>query len=107
MSIDAIVIGIRFYENGGGKILLADRPPKKKGEQFGCAGQDSLEYTDAPEEVSAINGCEIWGGSDTVMLGEFQIAKRIGYTKIVFCDRDHFIQAVARYFERKAISCRV
>lgn len=92
MSIDARVKTVIVHENGGGELRLIDRPAKSGNP--GIAGQNALAFDAAPEEVAALNGRDIWGGSDSIMLGETEIAKRVGYTKIVFCDAETFKRAV-------------
>lgn len=88
MAIDAMVYSVRFAENGGGELVLVNRPPD------GNRGQRVLRFDSCPEDVSALNGRKIWGGSETIMLGEKEIAKRIGYTKIEFVPREQFIEAI-------------
>jgi len=77
MSIDATVRAVILNENGGGRLELTG--PDR--------GQSVLTF-DADsdfEEVTALNGCHIWGSSSSIMMGEVEIAKRIGYTQIKFC----------------------
>ncbi len=96
MSIDARVETVLLNEDGSGKLKLTDRPAKH-GANPGIAGQRSLHFDKAPEEVTALNGRDIWGGSDTIMLGDVEIAKREGYTGIVFHDAETFKRAVREY----------
>jgi len=96
MSIDARVRAVYLRENGGGSLELEDRPARP-GTTPGIAGQDRLSFDSCPEEVTALNGREVWGGSESLMLGSVEIAKRVGYTRIVFHDRETFIRAVREY----------
>lgn len=75
MSIDAKIETVHHYENGSGKLALV-------GESRGCS---DLHFDAAPHDVTALNGRRIWGGDSSIMCGEVEIAKREGYTKIVFC----------------------
>lgn len=95
MSIDARIQTVIIHEDGSGELRLVDRPAKP-GQSQGIAGQRALHFESAPEEVTALNGCDIWGGSNTIMLGEIEIAKRTGYTTIVFNSRDQFIAAIKK-----------
>jgi hypothetical protein len=95
MSIDARVISVICFKNGGGKLNLEGR---KRGEK---PGQPELFFEDSPEEVTALNGCEIWGGAGGIMLGDIEIAKRNGYTSIVFIASEAFNHAVIEYLRRK------
>lgn len=96
MSIDARVETVFINENGSGRLALIDRPANVDGVP-GIKGQSSLSFETAPEEVTALNGRDIWGGSDSIMLGDREIAKRQGYTRIVFVDDETFKAAVAAY----------
>jgi hypothetical protein len=93
MAIDARVESVHLNENGGGRLNLIDRPGKPPG----IAGQRTLNFDKSPEEVTALNGLNIWGGSDFIMLGQIEIAKRDSYTHIVFHDAETFKLAVAAY----------
>lgn len=96
MSIDARVRAVIHSENGGGRLELEDRPARPGGVP-GIRGQGSLDYENEPHEVTALNGLCIWGGSESIMLGDVEIARRVGYTRIVFHDRDTFVRAVREY----------
>ena len=96
MSIDAVVQTVIINEDGSGELRLIDRPARR-GQNDGIAGQSSLHFDSAPEEVTALNWLPIWGGADQIILGERKIADRIGYTKICFVDRETFIKAITDY----------
>ena len=96
MSIDARVRAVYLHENGGGSLELEDRPAIPGGVP-GIAGQDRLSFDSCPEEVTALNGREVWGNDARLMLGDVEIAKRVGYTRIEFHDRETFIRAVREY----------
>lgn len=51
-----------------------------------AAGQQALNFSASPGTVVHLAGCPVWGGSDAIMLGEIEIAKRKGYTAIVLND---------------------
>lgn len=91
MSIDARVAYVDLKESGGGALVLCDRVPE------GSRGQSRLHFRDAPFEVTALNGLEVWGGSSTLMLGTHIIATREGYARIVFVPREAFLEAVRAY----------
>ena len=96
MSIDARVQAVHLNEDGSGELRLVDRPPVNGGVP-GIAGQRALAFDTAPPEVTALNGLDIWGGSGTVMLGDVEIARRTGYTRIVFAAAGRLKAAVANY----------
>ncbi len=89
MSIDATIRSITITRtvNGFDGILeLMDRPPARKGDHPGIAGQRALHFKSPfPPDVTLLVGLDIWGGDSTIMLGrERQIAKRTSWTKIEF-----------------------
>jgi len=94
MAIDANVAYVEVREDGSGTLHLCDRIPE------GSRGQSRLSFDSAPYEVTALNGLAIWGGGSQIMLGETEIAKRDGYTKISFTEREMFLLAVARYHQK-------
>ena len=91
MSINAIVRTVFINEDGSGRLAL-------EGDE---RGQPSLYFDSAPEEVTALNGLQVWGGSDTLMHGEHKIADRRGYTGIVFVDGEAFKTALSAEAKRK------
>lgn len=95
MSIDANVAYVELKEDGSGTLHLCDRVPE------GSRGQSRLHFDAAPYEVTALNGLEIWGGSGQIMLGDKEIAKRDGYTKISFIEREPFLAAVTEYHKAR------
>lgn len=95
MSIDARVESVRINEDGSGELRLTDRPATKPGAPKGIAGQPSLAFESAPEEVTALNGRDIWGGDSSIMLGDVRIGDRVGWGGIRFRDADTLKQAVA------------
>jgi hypothetical protein len=95
MAIDANVAYVELKEDGSGTLHLCDRVPN------GSRGQSRLHFATAPHEVTALNGLSIWGGAGEIMLGERQIAKRDGYTRISFNEREQFLEAVADYHRRQ------
>lgn len=85
MAIDARVVGVTLDMNGpGGSLILDDRPKTRKGDTGGCKGQSRLSFDACPEWVTDLIGKDIWGGSESIMYGEQEIATRKGYTRIVF-----------------------
>lgn len=96
MSIDARVETVIIHEDGRGELRLVDRPARPGGHP-GCSGQSSLVFERSPEEVTALNGCDIWGGSSSIMLGDREIAARLGYCRIVFCGDEEFKSAIEAY----------
>lgn len=97
MAIDARVNYVVINEDGTGELRLVDRPPQSAGSTPGIAGQSALYFGSSPEEVTALNGRNIWGGSFEIMLGDVKIATRVGYTIITFVDGETFKRAVAAY----------
>jgi hypothetical protein len=100
MSIDARVKAVYVPGAGSGRIELVDRPPARPGDYPGVAGQSVLYFVSAPEEVTALNGLDVWGNASCLMLGEKRIAARIGYTGIQFVGPAEFKEAVAAYHQR-------
>ncbi len=98
MSIDANVAYVELKEDGSGTLHLCDRVPN------GSRGQSRLYFSTAPYEVTALNGLEIWGGDSDIMLGEQEIAKRDGYTRISFTEREQFLAAVSAYHAKRLAS---
>lgn len=94
MSIDAHVAFVEVKDNGAGVLHLCDRIPN------GSRGQSRLYFESAPYEVTALNGLSIWGGAGDIMLGDLEIAKREGYTRIAFVERPTFLDAVRVYHEK-------
>jgi hypothetical protein len=90
MSIDAKVRAVIDNEDGSGKLVLVRRGDSGP-------GQTELHYDSAPYENTALNGLEIWGDAQSIMLGDMKIANRIGYTKIKFLDDETFKRAVKAY----------
>ena len=101
MNIDARVRAVIHNEDGSGRLELDDRPGQPSG-MPGIKGQRSLRYDTAPEEVTALNGLDIWGGANSIMLGDMKIAERVGYTGIKFCDSKTFKAAVSAYHRKHA-----
>lgn len=94
MAIDANVAYVELREDGSGTLHLCDRVPN------GSRGQSRLHFDTAPYEVTALNGFAIWGGDNSIMLGDKEIAKRDGYTRISFTEREDFLAAVAAYHQK-------
>lgn len=95
MAIDANVAYVHLNENGSGTLHLCDRIPN------GSRGQSRLHFDTAPHEVTALNGLPIWGGDSFIMLGDTEIAKREGYTRISFAERETFLAAVAAHHAKE------
>lgn len=95
MAIDANVAYVEVKQDGSGTLHLCDRILN------GSRGQSRLHFDSAPYEVTALNGLPIWGGAGFIMLGEREIAKRDGYTRISFSEREPFLQAVAEHHRRR------
>jgi hypothetical protein len=99
MSIDARVDCVIINEDGSGKLCLVDRPARPGGVP-GIAGQRALSFDMSPKEVTALKGLDVWGGAGSLMLGDVQIADRLGCTWIAFHARDVLVKAVAAYHRR-------
>jgi hypothetical protein len=100
MSIDARVQTVILNEDDTGELRLIDRPKSRPGDSGGCAGQNALRFDSAPHEVTALNGLDVWGSANSLMLGDVEIAKRVGYTRIVFTDAGTFKRAVSAYHKK-------
>lgn len=85
MSIDARVQEVVLNQDGSGELRLRDRPPTPgMAGSAGIAGQMVLFFPAAPPDVKTLEGKDIWGGADQLLLGERKIADRTGYTAIRF-----------------------
>lgn len=100
MSIDARVETVFINEDGSGRLALIDRPVESG--TPGIKGQASLGFETAPEEVTALNGLDVWGSANSLMLGDVEIAERLGYTRIKFHDGETFKRAVREYHAKRA-----
>lgn len=96
MSIDASVAYVECKEDGSGTLHLVSR----NGSDRNIAGQPRLHFSSAPYEVTALNGLNVWGGATQLYLGDHQIARRDGYTRIVFVADEAFRDAVAAYHRK-------
>lgn len=88
MSIDAKVNSVIVGIHGEGYLALIDRSN---------GGQSRLYFELSPSTVIALNNCNIWGNSESIMLGDKEIATRIGYTRIKFVKDSLFTIALERY----------
>ena len=82
MSINAIIESVEALLDGSVKIALGpynDDP----------VGQGSLIITNPPlgVDMGAIVGTHIWGGGNTIMVGEKLWATRDGYVRIKLVDK--------------------
>jgi hypothetical protein len=100
MSIDARVESVFYRQNGTGHLNLIDRPAKE-GQTAGIAGQMMLHFEHAPRNVFELVGTDIWGGDSGIMLGEVEIAKRNGYTGIVFEGYGTIAEAVGKFLRKQ------
>ncbi len=91
MSIDAKVQKVEVELDDSGVLHLVDRPPD------GCAGQPRLYFDSCPKNTYKLEGLNIWGGSDSIMLGSKEIATRKGYTSIIFHKDDILDAAITAY----------
>lgn len=95
MSIDARVVSVVRQPDGSGTLTLADRPARPGGTP-GCAGQRHLDFDLSPPEVTQLTGRDVWAGGDgPVMLGDTEIGRRRGYTRVAFHDGDRVRAALA------------
>lgn len=76
MSIDATVVGITQMLGGGVRLIL-EQPDSSR-----CAGQSSLIVNDPPSNIAILFGKPVWGGDSSLMCGEIEVGKRIGYTEL-------------------------
>ncbi len=74
MSINAIVTDVAVRGNGSGYLVL-------RGDE---RGQGKLFFETSPSDVKMLTNIQIWGGADSILVGEMEIAKRISYTRIQF-----------------------
>ena len=105
MSIDARIEMVTVYPDGSGDLCLIARPARPGGHP-GIAGQSRLRFDAAPQGVRRLQGLDVWGGDSGIMLGEVEIARREGYTRIVFCDQEKFNVALAAAAAKRERPCR-
>lgn len=98
MSIDAFVSDVVVNDDGSGFLELSERIDCNG--KFHGPGQQILNFDESPSRVFYLIGCEVWGGSDFVMLGDCKIADRFGYTRIRFLDDDIIEIAFNEYSKR-------
>lgn len=89
MSIDARVVDVVSEADTSGKgiagyLVLVDRQSGRDGVPDGIKGQSRLNFRYAPVWVNDLKGKDIWGGANSIMYEEQEIATRHGYTRIVF-----------------------
>jgi hypothetical protein len=94
MSIDARVKEVVLNEDGSGELVLVDRPKRRPGDVDGCRGQSSLRFDRSPPAVKSLEGADVWGGSESLILGDRVIATRRGYTRIEFVSDEKFRNAL-------------
>lgn len=86
MSIAAKVIGV--FEDDNPRLILGPiggSGPDKNDKP----GQSILYVVNKPcPPLGGFIGTKIWGGSNELMIGTTQIAKRIGYTKIELIEKN-------------------
>ena len=88
MAIDAVVVGLRKKKGESPvKLTLEPRPGGTP------AGQHTLAILNIKEQkpgwllvLKKLIGCELWGGSSAVYLGEKKLASREGYVGINLVD---------------------
>lgn len=90
MAIDAVVKNCHLNPDGSGELELGPRGDS-------AAGQLSLTFDVAPKGIEQLVDKEIWGGSSFIMLGDIQIAKRLGYVPIEFGGQETFDLALRNY----------
>lgn len=75
MSIDATIEGVQLRANGDVVLILGGD----------CPGQPMLYVLNPPaykDRLFDLIDKDIWGSSDTIMLGTEKFANRIGYCEI-------------------------
>lgn len=81
MSIDAVIIGAS--ELNSGEIVL-----NLDARRNDAPGQSRMTVVDSPPlaDLAVIFGCEMWGNSSLLLIGDTVIADRIGYTSLKLRD---------------------
>lgn len=101
MSIDARVKTVMF--TSGGVVLKLEDRPARPGEVAGCRGQEELKAPTRAPGAGLLCGCDVWGGSESIMLGDVEIARRIGYNRIEWTDPDNLIAVIREYRKAKGL----
>lgn len=77
MSIDANITAIE--RDGDGDFVMKLHQPNKTR----IAGRRTLIIMlPIPDNIYYLVGKKVWGGADSLMCGEIEIGKRIGYTRV-------------------------
>jgi hypothetical protein len=100
MSIDALVQKVEVDEDGGGRLILVDRPARPGGVP-GIAGQPVLFFHKSPAGVYRLEGKLVWGGDSELLLGDRPIAVRRGVARVMFFAQDVFERALRLYSDAK------
>jgi hypothetical protein len=77
MSIDAVIDRVERNADGTADILLVAADPRRA-----PAGQTRMTVLNPPPQFEAAVGTQIWGGANSVMVGQTHWADRIGYTRL-------------------------
>ena len=85
MSIDATIVGVTYLPGGDARLTL-EQPGRSR-----VAGQQAFIVVDAPPGLEHIIGEHVWGGCSSLMIGETEVAQRIGYTRLRWGKRESWL----------------
>jgi hypothetical protein len=79
MSIDAVITDVRRNPDGTATIALG---PRETPYGQSCEGQRRITIENPPPgRLDGLVGTEVWGGSESLMVGDTKWADRVGYTR--------------------------
>ena len=84
MSIDAVIEAVERNDDGTADIVLGSR---KTRDGDSCSGQSRMTVENPPPGFEACVGTKVWGGGETLMVGDTKWADRIGYTRLKLVPR--------------------
>lgn len=88
MSIDATVTAVGIDKDGEPYLKLG--PSGRGPHPNDPPGQNVLRVVNRPcPPLDGFIGCHVWGGANQLMIGETQVAKRIGYTRIELAEKKY------------------
>lgn len=105
VSIDARIKTVQFHADGRTVFVLEDRPARP-GQVAGCRGQESLvadRRNLANGAAGLLCGCEVWGGSESLVLGDVVIARRKTYRELEWTDPANLLSVVLAYRKAKGL----
>lgn len=80
MSIDALVVGANVRPTG--ECVLVLEPREESNKHHGDFTMVVMKPPKNKKSLGRLIGCELWGGSGELLLGDTKIAERVGYRRL-------------------------